>query len=140
MSQTLFSEIKENLKEVIAGRQYLISSIEKLRKGMPDFKPSLDNLAQAITGLEAFAEISRGINVKLDAMQTSIQSVNSMAVGMETLRKDMQQLQNDTLSNKLILESIKNSNDKQSLAIVSLNNNIQQLGQLMGSILAKLEN
>jgi len=138
MSQGVFEEIRQSLEEVMSGRRYLIAEMEKLRKQMPDLQPTLQGMAEALKGLEGFIGISQGIKNQLNAMQSGITSVNNMAVAMESMRKDLQEIGNAYAGYKPVLDAILKSSQKQEQALIGLNNAIGQLGSLMGNILAKL--
>jgi methyl-accepting chemotaxis protein len=137
-SQGVFEEIRQSLEEVVSGRRYLIAEMEKLRKAVPDLGPTLQSMAEAMKGLEGFVGISQGIKHQLDGMQSGISSVNNMAVAMESMRKDLQEIANAYSGYKPLLEAIRQSSQKQEQGLIGLNNAIGQLGSLMGNILAKL--
>ncbi|MBD3352081.1 MAG: hypothetical protein GF364_11395 [Candidatus Lokiarchaeota archaeon] len=138
MSQSIFEQMKSSLDEIVQGRKFLISTMEKLKKNIPDLGPTLEQLSEGIKSLEAFGRIASQIQGRLDGMEAGVKSVNNMAVAMENLKGEIQQISNNYLSFKPMLEAIKDSNDRQEKALQNLSQNIQQLGTLMGNILAKL--
>ena len=72
-------------------------------------------------------------------MQGAINSIDNMAVGMESLQKNLQETANTNLTTLTVLEAIKKSNDRQEKAIGNLGEMLGQLGELLGSILSKLQ-
>lgn len=138
MSKSIFESMKTSLDELVEGRKYLITSIEKIKKELPNLNPTLKQLSAGIEGLEAFLPIAQKLEGRIDGLQAGINSINNMAVAMENLKSEVQTINNNYLSYKPMLESIKQSAERQEQAITSLNQNIQQLGTLMGNILAKL--
>lgn len=138
MAQTIFEQMKVSLEESLATNKFLIAAVEKLKKEIPDLGPTLNNLSEGIKGLEAFGRIAGQIQGKLDGIQAGITSINNMAVAVENLKGEIQVINNNYLSYKPILESIKQTAERQEKAIIVLNQSIQQLGTLMGNILAKL--
>lgn len=138
LSKSIFESMKTSLDELVQGRKYLITSIEKIKKEMPNLTPSLQQLTVALEGLEAFIPLAQKLEGRIDGIQAGITSINNMAVSMENLRSEIQSVNNNYLSFKPMLESIKQSAERQDQALASMNQNIQQLGTLMGNILAKL--
>lgn len=138
MAQTIFEQMKVSLEESLATNKFLIAAVEKLKKEIPDLGPTLNNLSEGIKSLEAFGRIASQVQNRLDGIQAGITSINNMAVAMENLKGEIQLISNNYLSYKPILESIKQTAERQEKAIIVLNQSIQQLGTLMGNILAKL--
>jgi hypothetical protein len=138
MAQTVFEQMKTTLDETLSTNKFLISAVEKLKREIPDLAPTLNHLSEGIKSLEAFGRIAAQVQTRLDGIQSGISSINNMAVAMENLKGEIQLISNNYLSFKPILESIKLSADRQEKAVIGLNQSIQQLGSLMGNILAKL--
>ncbi|MHA1341847.1 MAG: hypothetical protein ACTSRZ_18425 [Promethearchaeota archaeon] len=138
MSQSIFQKMQNSLDEIIQGRKLLISTMEKLRKDVPNLAPYLEKLSDGIKNLEAFGVIASQVKDRLDGMQAGITSINNMAVALENLKGEIHNLNNNYLTYKPILEAIKQSTERQEQTLIALSQQMQQLASLMGTILARL--
>jgi len=138
MSQTIFQKMQNSLDELTQGNKLLISTLEKLKKDIPNLAPYLEKLIDGIKNLEEFGVIASQIKDRLNGMQSGLVSIDNMAVALENLKGEIHQLNNNYLTFKPILEIIKQSVERQDQSLIAISQQLQQLASLMGMILSKL--
>ena len=74
----IFKNIQESLEEVMSGRRYLISAVEKLRKGLPDLSPQVEKLTVSIESLSNLSAVTGELTGSLDQLKTSMQTMNAL--------------------------------------------------------------
>ncbi|MHA1871688.1 MAG: hypothetical protein ACTSXF_12135 [Promethearchaeota archaeon] len=139
MSQSIFEQIKASLEEVMSGRRYLLSVIEKLRKEMPNVQPTLDKVNETMESMQNLVALNDKVQKNLEVLQSGLGNINNMAVALENLKKSVEGIENSYLQNDLVLEAINKKLDKQEKAIAALGEMMGTLGELMGQILAKMK-
>ncbi|MHA1734438.1 MAG: hypothetical protein ACTSU5_21065 [Promethearchaeota archaeon] len=140
MSEGIFGQLKEGLEEVMAGRKYLISSIKKLEttvKKNIDVGPTIDKLREALEKAPDFSAIS-ALEGKLDQVVKNLGKFDLLVQAQDDMRRSVNDLSNTLLQIRPIVDAVHNKIDQQSQVLAGINQGMQQLGQLMGQILAKL--
>ncbi len=136
----IFQKINEVLDEEMAGRRYLISAIDKLRKDVPDMKPVLDELSVNVKGLQAFRDAGTKISESLQKVGQGFSAINQMSMSLDDMRRSVGDLNNSILQMRPVLDllrsqqaTLQNSMDQLITWITPTMQGIVQLLQHMAS-------
>ncbi len=103
----IFQKINEVLDEEMAGRRYLISAIDKLRKDVPDMKPVLDELNVNVKGLQAFQAAGTKISDSLQKVGQGFAAINQMSMSLDDMRRSVGDLNNSILQMRPVLDLLR---------------------------------
>jgi len=138
----IFQKISETLDEEMAGRRYLISAIDKLRKDIPDMKPVIDELNANVKGLQAFRDAGAKISESLQKVGQGFSAINQMSMSLDDMRRSVGDLNNSILQMRPILDllrsqqaTLQNSMDQ---LIAWITPTIQGIVQLLQHMAAKM--
>ncbi len=103
----VFNKINEALDEIMAGRRYLISAIDKLRKDIPDMKPAIDELNTNMKGLEGFRDAGGKISESLQKVGQGFSAINQMSMSLDDMRRSVGDLNNSILQIRPVLDLLR---------------------------------
>ncbi len=104
----IFQKINETLDEEMAGRRYLISAIDKLKKDIPEMKPVIDELNANVKGLQAFRDAGAKIGESLQKVGQGFAAINQMSMSLDDMRRTMGDLNNSILQMRPVLDLLRN--------------------------------
>ncbi len=138
----IFQKINEVLDEEMAGRRYLISAIDKLRKDIPDMKPVLDELNVNVKGLQASRDAGTKISDSLQKVGQGFSAINQMSMSLDDMRRTVGDLNNSILQIRPVLDllrsqqaTLQNSMDQ---LIAWITPTMQGVVQLLQQLAAKM--
>ena len=134
----IFNEIRESLDEIMSGRRYLISTVEKLRKGLPDIGPQIDKLASSVEAISGLSENSAKLSGALEQLEGNMAVVNTLSSNIQSMKNDLSNLSNNVMALRPILDSIRDYSQRQENGLRGIAQAIQALMGQMGEILAKM--
>ncbi|TFF95436.1 MAG: hypothetical protein EU544_02750 [Promethearchaeota archaeon] len=135
----IFKEIRDALDEVMSGRRYLISQIEKLKKSLPELGPQVQTLSSSIEAISGLSETSTKLTQSLDKLDASMQTMNTLNSNIESMRNDLSNLSNNVMALRPVLDSVRDYSQRQENGLRGIHQAVQALMGQMGQILAKLE-
>ncbi len=104
----IFQKINETLDEEMAGRRYLISAIDKLKKDIPEMKPVIDELNANVKGLQACRDAGAKIGESLQKVGQGFAAINQMSMSLDDMRRTMGDLNNSILQMRPVLDLLRN--------------------------------
>ena len=134
----IFNEIREALDEVMAGRRYLISEIEKLKKALPDLGPEVEKLTGAIDSIAQLSEISRGLTGSLTDLKESLSIVKTLSTTVQSMKNDLSNMSNNVMALRPILDSIRDYSQRNENGLRGMAQAMQTIMDQLGQVLAKL--
>ena len=134
----IFNEIREALDEVMAGRRYLISEIEKLKKALPDLGPEVEKLTGAIDSISQLSEISRGLTGSLTDLKESLSIVKTLSTTVQSMKNDLSNMSNNVMALRPILDSIRDYSQRNENGLRGMAQALQTIMGQLGEVLAKL--
>jgi methyl-accepting chemotaxis protein len=137
--KSIFKEIKDSLDEIMSGRRYLISTVEKLKKSLPEIGPEVERLSSSIQTIQGMSEVSENLTTNLNELRNSLEVINKVGSDIETMKNDIQNMSNNVMQLRPILDSIRDYSQRQENGMKSLAQAVQTVMTRMGKILAKLE-
>ena len=135
----IFNEIRESLDEVMSGRRYLISTVEKLRKGLPDLGPQIETLSKSVEAISGLSDTATQLSGSLGQLQTSMASISNLSTTIQSMKNDLTNLSNNVMALRPILDSIRDYSQRQENGLRGIAQAIQALMGQMGQILAKID-
>jgi len=134
----IFKNIKESLDEIMSGRRYLISTVEKLRKSMPDLAPQVEKLTGGIESISNLATVSQELGGNLNQLKDALGAITNLSSTMNSMRSEMQNMSSNIQALRPILDSIRDYSQRQENGLRGISQALQALMGQMGEILAKL--
>lgn len=134
----IFKNIQETLDEVMSGRRYIISAVDKLKKSLPDLGPQIDKLTTSIDSLSNLSAVSTEMSSSLEQLQTSVQTMNALNLNVQSMKNDVQNISNNLMNLRPILDSIRDYSQRQENGLRGIAQALQTVMGQMGEILAKL--
>ena len=134
----IFKNIKESLDEVMSGRRYLISAIEKLKKSLPDLGPQVEKLTAGIESIANLSEVSNQLGGNLNQLKDALGAITNLSSTMNSMRSEMQNMSSNVQALRPILDSIRDYSQRQENGLRGISQALQALMGQMGEILAKL--
>ncbi len=134
----IFKNIQESLEEVMSGRRYLISAVEKLRKGLPDLGPQVEKLTVSIESLSNLSAVTGELTGSLDQLKTSMQTMNALNTNIQSMKNDMQNMSNNIMTLRPILDSIRDYSQRQENGLRGIAQALQTVMGQLGEVIAKL--
>jgi ABC-type transporter Mla subunit MlaD len=134
----IFNEIREALDEVMAGRRYLISEIEKLKKALPDLGPEVEKLMGAIDSISQLSEIARGLSGSLTDLRESLSIVKTLSTTVQSMKNDLSNMSNNVMALRPILDSIRDYSQRNENGLRGMAQAMQTIMGQLGEVLAKL--
>lgn len=125
----------------MAGRKYLISSIKKLEntvKNNIDVGPTIEKLGASLKDLENVRGIGDKISESFGAVNRNLEKFDLLIQAQEDTRRSINDMTNTLMQFRPLLDAVRQQQQQTQQSIASIGQSIQQLGQLMGQILAKL--
>ena len=136
--KSIFKNIQETLDEVMSGRRYLISAIEKLKKSIPDLGPQVEKLTGGIESISNLSSISNDLTTNLGQLKDSLGAITTLSNTMNSLRSEMQNMSSNIQAMRPMLDSIRDYSQRQENGLRGIAQALQNLMGQMGEILAKL--
>ncbi len=124
----------------MAGRKYLISSMKKLEQVVKDninVGPVIDKLRSSIEEMPDTSALA-GLGGKIETLGRNLGKFDLLIQAQDDTRRSIDNLANNLMQLRPLLDGIHVSLDRQGQAIAGVNQGMSQLGELMGQILAKL--
>lgn len=134
----IFNKINESLDEIMSGRRFLISAIEKLRKSLPDLGPKVDELGIGIEKISALANVSGDLTQVAVDLKDGLQSVSGLASLFQTVKGELQDLTNNVSQMKPVLDSIRGYLQRQENGLLGISQALQAVMEQLGQVLAKV--
>lgn len=134
----IFNNIKESLDEIMQGRRYLITAIEKLKKSMPDLAPQVEKLTNGIESISNLASVSQELGGNLNQLKDALGAITNLSSTMNSMRSEMQNMSSNIQALRPILDSIRDYSQRQENGLRGISEALQALMGQMGQILAKL--
>lgn len=135
----IFKNIKESLDEIMSGRRYLISAIDKLKRQMPDLAPQVEKLTSGIESISNLATVSQELGGNLNQLKDALGAITNLSSTMNSMRSEMQNMSSNIQALRPILDSIRDYSQRQENGLRGISEALQALMGQMGQILAKLE-
>jgi len=134
----IFKNIKESLDEIMQGRRYLISAIEKLKKSLPDIGPQVDKLTAGIESIANLSTVSQELGGNLNQMKEALGSISNLANTMSGMRSEMQNMSSNIQALRPVLDSIRDYSQRQENGLRGIATALQNVMGQLGQVLAKL--
>ena len=134
----IFKNIKESLDEIMSGRRYLISTVEKLRKGLPDLAPSVEQLKASIDSIAAVSSVATELASSLTQLKEALEGMKTLSTTIDSMKNDLQNMSNNVMALRPILDSIRDYSQRQENGLRGIAQAIQEVMGQMGQILARL--
>ncbi|MGV9199268.1 MAG: hypothetical protein ACOC44_13495 [Promethearchaeia archaeon] len=135
----IFNEIKESLQEVMSGRRYLISTVEKLKKSLPEIGPEVEKLSDSIETIKGMSDVSEKLSNNLNELSHSLEVIKKVGSDIETMKNDIQNMSNNVMQLRPILDSLRDYAQRQENGMKGLAQAMQAVMTKMGQVLAKME-
>ena len=134
----IFNEIRESLDEIMSGRRYLISTVEKLKKTLPDLAPDIEKLTGAIDSISQLSEISKGLSGSLTDLKESLSIVRTLSTTVQSMKNDLSNMSNNAMALRPILDSIRDYSQRNENGLRGMAQAMQTIMGQLGEVLAKL--
>jgi len=134
----IFKNIQESLDEIMSGRRYLISAVEKLKKSLPDMGPQVDKLTQSIESISNLSNVANDMTASLDQMKTTVQTLGAVNTNITSMKNDMQNMSNNIMSMRPVLDSIRDYLQRQENGMRGIAQALQTVMGQLGEVIAKL--
>lgn len=134
----IFNEIREALDEVMSGRRYLISVVEKLRKGLPDIAPQIEKLNSSVDAIAGLSTTATQLSSALEKLDGTMSTVNSLGSAIQSMKNDLGNLSNNVMAFRPILDSLRDYSQRQENGLRGIAQSLQGLMGTLGEILGKL--
>ncbi|MHA1150310.1 MAG: hypothetical protein ACTSR8_18950 [Promethearchaeota archaeon] len=134
----IFNEIREALDEVMSGRRYLISVVEKLRKGLPDIAPQIDKLNSSVDAISGLSTTASQLSSALEKLEGTMGIVNTLGSSVQSMKNDLGNLSTNIMQLRPILDSVRDYAQRQENGLRGIAQSLQGLMGTLGEILAKL--
>ena len=134
----IFKNIQESLEEIMSGRRYLISTVEKLKKSMPDIAPQVDKLTSSIDSISNLSNVAGELTQSLDDLKTAVQTLNTLNTNIQSMKSDMQTMSNNIMNLRPILDSIRDYSQRNENGLRGISQALQHISGQLGEVLGKL--
>ncbi len=134
----IFNEIREALDEVMSGRRYLISTVEKLKKSLPDLAPDIEKLKSTIDSISQLSDISKGLTGSLSELREALTIVKTLSSTTQSMKNDLTNMSNNVMALRPILDSIRDYSQRNENGLRGIAQAMQTIMGQLGEVLAKL--
>ncbi len=135
--KSIFNEIREVMQEVMEGRRYTISQIEKLKKAIPDLGPQVEKLNNSINTISNLGNIASDLTSSLGQLKETLQVVSSLALTTNSMKNDVQNISANVMALRPILDSIRDYSQRQENGLRGIAQALQSIMTQLGELLAK---
>lgn len=135
--KSIFNEIREALQEVMEGRRYTISVIEKLKKSLPDLGPQIDKLNASINSISNLSNVSAELTTNMNQLKDTIQTVKVLSSNVESMKNDLQNMSHNVMALRPILDSIRDYSQRQENGLRGIAQALQAIMTQLGELLTK---
>jgi len=134
----IFKNIKESLDEIMSGRRYLISTVEKLRKGLPDLAPQVEKLTASIDSISTISAVGNKLNATLGDLGSALEEMKTLSSNIASMKNDITNMSNNIMAFRPILDSIRDYSQRNENGLRGIAQALQTIMGQLGEVLAKL--
>ena len=134
----IFREMKEALDEIMSGRRYLISTVEKLKKSLPDLGPQMEKLSAGMESISSLSSVANGLGNSLGQLQEALVAMQTLTSTIQTMKNDITNMSSNVMALRPILDSIRDYAQRNENGLRGMAQAMQTIMDQLGQVLAKL--
>ncbi|MHA1294362.1 MAG: hypothetical protein ACTSQJ_17090 [Promethearchaeota archaeon] len=122
----------------MSGRRYLISTVEKLRKGLPDLAPQVEKLTASIDSISTISAVGNKLNATLGDLGSALEEMKTLSSNIASMKNDITNMSNNIMAFRPILDSIRDYSQRNENGLRGIAQALQTIMGQLGEVLAKL--